>query len=176
MSLAVAEKVEAESPDAPWVIPQELRSALSVVPASKSPSPRTALEEAFPDIDCGHKPLAEFVIVQIRIAKRRTSGGILLIDEGMDRELDNTQVAKVVAIGPMAFTNRSTGEPWAGGAWYKVGDYVRAPKYGGDRWVVPFERIENGQKVIDKVQFALFKDLDQRALVIGDPLAIKAAY
>ena len=176
MSLAVAEKIDSEAPDAPWVMPLELQSALSVVPANQSPSPRTALEEAFPDVDCGHKPLAEFVIVQIRVAKRKTAGGIILAAEGRDTELDNTQVAKVVAIGPMAFTNRSTGEPGAGGAWYKVGDYVRAPKYGGDRWVVPFERIENGQKVIDKVQFALFKDLDQRALVIGDPLKIKAAY
>ena len=175
MSLAVAEKIESESPDAPWVMPQELKSALSVVPANK-PSPMTALDEAFPDVDCGHKPLAEFVIVQIRAAKRKTAGGIILAAEGRDTELDNTQVAKVVAIGPAAFTNRSTGEPWAGGAWYKVGDFVRAPKYGGDRWVVSHETTENGQRVVDKVQFALFKDLDQRALVIGDPLAVKAAY
>ena len=175
MSLAVAEKIDSETPDAPWAMPQELRAALSVVPTSQVLT-RTALDEAFPDVDCGHKPLAEFVIVQIRVAKRKTAGGIILAAEGRDTELDNTQVAKVIAIGPMAFTNRSTGEPWAGGAWYQVGDFVRAPKYGGDRWVVPFERIENGKPIVDKVQFALFKDLDQRALVVGDPLAVKAAY
>ena len=142
------------------------------------------LAAAFPAVDCGHQPFAEFVIVQIRRARARTSGGIELIEDSRQTETDNTQVAKVVAIGPLAFTHRSTGEPWPGGAWYSLGDFVRCPKYGGDRWKISISITEPERKVgsmlippktfTDTVEFALFKDLDIRTKVVGNPLAVKA--
>lgn len=142
------------------------------------------LANAFPVVDCGHEPLAEFVIVQIRRARARTAGGIELIEDSRKTENDNTQVAKVVAIGPLAFTKRSSGEPWPGGAWYDVGSFVRCPKYGGDRWQISATVTEPERKVgsmivpaktyTDTVEFALFKDLDIRMKVTGNPLAVKA--
>lgn len=142
------------------------------------------LEEAFPTVDPQHSPNGEFVIVQLRTPKQVTAGGIILTSESQQTEQDNTQVAKVVAVGPVAFRNRQTGEEWAGGAWYNPGDYVRCPKYGGDRWRIKATKVTKGRKVgnieiPDKTEeteaiFALFMDKDIRLNVTGDPRRIKA--
>lgn len=124
-------------------------------------------DDAFPPIDPGVKPLGSRVLVQLRSAKRKTKGGIILTGETRETEQWNTQVAKVRALGPVAFHNRTTLEPWPEGAWCEVGNYVRCPKYGGDRWSV---LDESG----DEVLFVLFNDLDIIGLVEGDPLAMKA--
>lgn len=124
-------------------------------------------EDAFPPIDPGVKPMGSRILVQVRSAKRKTKSGIILTGETRDTEQWNTQVAKVRAVGPLAYHNRNSMEPWPEGAWCKVGDYVRCPKYGGDRWSV---LDENGDEVI----FVLFNDLDIIGLVTGDPLAMKA--
>ena len=127
----------------------------------------TDRSEAFPSVDCGHQPLGSRVIVQIRKAKNQTAGGIYIPEEARKTEASNTQVAKVVAIGPLAYKNRNTMEPWPEGAWCEVGTYARVPKYGGDRWEVP---IKNG----DSALFVIFNDLDIIGKVDGDPLAIRA--
>lgn len=124
-------------------------------------------EDAFPAIDPGVQPFGSRVLLQIRRAKSKTKGGIILAGETRDTETWNTQVAKVIALGPLAFHNRNTMEPWPEGHWVKIGDYVRAPKYGGDRWSV---RMDDG----DEVLFCLFNDLDLLGKITGDPLAMKA--
>ena len=123
--------------------------------------------DAFPDIDPGVRPFGSRVLLQIRKAKTKTKGGIILAGETRDTETWNTQVAKVRALGPLAFHNRNTMEPWPEGAWVKVGSYVRAPKYGGDRWSV---RVEDGEEIL----FVLFNDLDLLGEITGDPLAMKS--
>lgn len=124
-------------------------------------------EDAFPPIDPGVRPFGSRVLLQIRRAKSKTKGGIILAGETRDTEMWNTQVAKVIAMGPLAFHNRNTMEPWPEGAWVGVGDYVRAPKYGGDRWSVG---IADGEEII----FVIFNDLDLVGKITGDPLAMKA--
>lgn len=125
------------------------------------------LDDAFPKVDPGIKPFGSRVLVQVRRAKRKTKGGIILADEARDTEQWNTQVARVVALGPLAFKNRNTMEPWPEGNWVEIGSFVRAPKYGGDRWGVTYE---DGEEII----FVLVNDLDLLGLVTGDPLAMKA--
>lgn len=125
-----------------------------------------SLDEAFPAVDCGHKPLGSRVIVQVRKAKNQTAGGIYIPEEARKTEASNTQIAKVVAIGCLAYKNRNTMESWPEGAWCEVGAYVRAPKYGGDRWTV-----KSGE---EEVEFVMFNDLDILAEVTGDPTAIRA--
>ena len=153
-------------------------------PVNKVEFEYSDLEEAFPSIDCQHAPCGPFVVVQIRTPKTVTKGGIILSDDSKAVEQDNTQVAKVIAIGPQAFRDKFTGEEWAGGAWYAVGDFVRAPKYGGDRWNVKAQRKE-GEKKVGKIvipakttdceaQFAMFRDTDIRMKVRGDPRRIKS--
>jgi co-chaperonin GroES (HSP10) len=124
-------------------------------------------DDAFPDIDPGVTPFGSRVLLQIRRAKTKTKGGIILADETRDTETWNTQVAKVRALGPLAFHNRNTMEPWPEGGWVAVGDYVRAPKYGGDRWST---RTADGEEIL----FCLFNDLDLLGKITGDPLAMKA--
>lgn len=144
-----------------------------------------ALADAFPAVPSGHTPCGQYVIVQIKRAPRTSRGGIIFTESDKATELDNTQVAKVVAIGHGAFKRRDTGDDWPEGPWYRLGDYVRSPKYGGDRWNVPYEQTlperRIGNLVIPQgkdngvIEFAMFKELDIRGLV-DDPLRVKAYF
>lgn len=126
-----------------------------------------ALAEAFPDVNPGVQPFGSRVLIQIRTPRKVTRGGIILSSETQDTEKWNTQVAKVISVGPLAFKNRNTQESWPEGDWCKPGDFVRVPKYGGDRWEVAFTKN-------DSAMFVIFNDLDIIGQVTGDPLAVKA--
>ena len=126
-----------------------------------------ALAEAFPATDAGIRPFGSRVLVQIRTPKTKTASGIIIDNGSRDTEKWNTQIAKVIEIGAVAFRNRNTMEPWPEGSWAKPGDYVRVPKYGGDRWEVP---LENGEAAL----FVMFNDLDLLGEVTNDPLKIRA--
>ena len=130
----------------------------------------TSLTEAFPKADPGLRPFGSDVLVQMRTPKRRTNGGILLPEESRETEVWNTQVAKVVAVGPVAFHNRDTLKPWPEGAWAVPGTYVRVPKYGGDRWWAAAEGFD-GQAL-----FCLFNDLDLKGEVPEDKVLDIIAY
>jgi co-chaperonin GroES (HSP10) len=126
------------------------------------------IDEAFPNIDFGIKPTGSRVLVQIRRPKTKI-GSIILSDYTKDAEQDNTQVAKVVSVGPLAFRNRNTMDLWPEGAWYKEGDFVFVSKYGGARW----RRDIPGFKG-EKVEFVIFNDLDIVGTVEADPLSVQA--
>ena len=126
-----------------------------------------ALAEAFPAVAAGIQPFGSRVLVQIRTPKRKTAGGIILDTGTRDTEKWNTQVAKVISHGPVAYRNRNNLEPWPEGSWAHPGEFVRVPKYGGDRWEVA---INNN----DAALFVIFNDLDIIGKVQGDPLAIRA--
>lgn len=125
-----------------------------------------SLDDAFPAADCGIQPLGSRVIVQIRKAKQKTKGGLYIPEEARKTEASNTQVSKVVAIGTLAYRNRNTMEQWPEGAWCEVGDFVRSPKYGGDRWTVTWGD--------EEIEFVMFNDLDILGKVTGDPTKIRA--
>lgn len=130
----------------------------------------TDIELVFPSVDPGLTPLGSRVLVQIRLPKRKV-GSIILPDDVKDTDADNMQTARVVGMGPLAFKSRETGEPWVEGAWVQPGEFVRIPKYAGDRFTVPHPQpTEPGEKVI----FAIFNDLDLTAKFTGDPLTHKA--
>ena len=129
------------------------------------------LEEAFPVLDPLMAPYGARVLVQLRAVKEKvTEAGILLPEETKEIEKWNTMIGKVIAIGPLAFCDRETQKPWPEGAWAQVGDYVRVPKWGGDRWEIDFE--DNGLK--GKALFTFFNDHELIGKVTGDPRAIKA--
>jgi len=128
--------------------------------------------EAFPLVDPGAKPLGALVLVQLRRTKKTvTSMGIVLISETKETEKWQNMVAKVIAIGPLAFKKRDTMESWPEGSWCEVGDYLRVPKWGGDRWEVPVpgDTIEE-----DPALFMVLNDHEIIAKLTGDPLAMKA--
>lgn len=127
---------------------------------------RQTLEEAWPKVEPLITPLGNQVLVQMRVSKRKSSGGILLPDDTRDTDSSMVRVAKVLAIGPIAYKNRDDQRPWPEGAWVSVGDYVRVPSYAGvDAW-----RVFYTEK--DSVQFGMFNDYDIKGRISGDPLDV----
>jgi len=144
---------------------------MTVVTDQPDASHEAKLREAFPDVDPGALPVGGRILVQWRaVAERVSAGGLILPEETKETEKWNTQVAKVISMGSLAFKKRDTLEPWPEGTWIEVGDYVRMPKWGGDRWEVPFKHgLTEG-----KALFSIFNDHEVIAKVTGDPLKVKA--
>lgn len=93
--------------------------------------------DCFPAVDPGIQLKGNRIVVQLRKAKDVSKGGIILVSDTKATEKWNEVIAKVVAVGPLAYRDLSTLETWPEGAWVEVGDLVRVIKYGGDRWAVP---------------------------------------
>ncbi len=129
---------------------------------------KTELDWAFPEVDSGAYPLGGRVLLQMRRVKMKSEGGIVLIEETKEIEKWNSQIAKVIAVGPLAFRKRNTLELWDEGVWASPGEYVRVPKYGGDRWEVPVEGEE------EPALFVVFNDYELIAKVHGNPLEMRA--
>ncbi len=127
---------------------------------------------AFPSVDPGAKPLGGRILVQLRRTKKKaTSAGIILVEETKETEKWNNMVAKVISLGPLAFRNRDTMETWPEGTWVKEGDYIRVPKWGGDRWEV---KVPGDDDLEDPALFMILNDHEVIAVLTGDPLAMKA--
>jgi co-chaperonin GroES (HSP10) len=128
-----------------------------------------AMAEAFPAVDAGIQPFGSRVLIQIRTPKKKSAGGIIIDIHGSNEtEKWNTQIGKVVAMGPLAFKNRNDMKTWQEGEWCTAGEYVRVAKYGGDRWEVKIPGKD------ESAMFVIFNDLDIIGQVTGDPLAIRA--
>lgn len=127
---------------------------------------------AFPSVDPGAKPLGGRILVQLRRTKKKaTSAGIILVEETKETEKWNNMVAKVIEIGPLAFRKRDSMEPWPEGSWCVAGDYIRVPKWGGDRWEV---KVPGDDDLEDPALFMILNDHEVIAKVTGDPLAMRA--
>ena len=126
---------------------------------------------AFPSVDPGAKPLGGRILVQLRRTKKKaTSAGIILVEETKETEKWNNMVAKVIEIGPLAFKHRDTMVAWPEGAWCQPGEYIRVPKWGGDRWEVEVP----GEKDEDPALFMILNDHEIIAKVTGNPLLMRA--
>jgi co-chaperonin GroES (HSP10) len=126
---------------------------------------------AFPSVDPGAKPLGGRILVQLRRTKKKaTSAGIILVEETKETEKWNNMVAKVIEVGPLAFKHRDTMVAWPEGAWCSAGDFIRVPKWGGDRWEVQVP----GEKDEDPALFMILNDHEIIAKVTGDPLLMRA--
>ena len=129
------------------------------------------IDWAFPNVDPGNAPLGGRVLVQLRRTKKKTAGKIILVEETKETEKWQNMVAKVIEIGPLAFKHRDTMLPWPEGSWIEVGDYIRVPKWGGDRWEVPLPDADDHE---DPALFMVLNDHEVIAKLTGDPLAMKA--
>lgn len=146
---------------------------LRTTPLFKNPdwqaSNAAGLDEFFPKIDPGVMPAGSLLLVQIRTPKTKSRHGIIMVNESKEIEEWNTQIGRLVAIGPLAFRNRTSGKLWKEGAWAKVGDFIRVARWGGDRWRAPIPGRPD-----EKAMFLIANDLDMVGLVTGDPLDITA--
>jgi len=136
-----------------------------------TPNP-TELAWAFPDVKPGQRPFGGRVIVQLRRIKK-TAGRIIIVDETKESEKWNNMIGKIVAIGPLAFKNRDTMQPWAEGSWAEIGDFVRVPRWGGDRWE-RFDPTETDDALKEPVLFMTLNDHELIAKITDDPLSFKA--
>jgi len=111
--------------------------------------------EEIPDPKEPPRPIGWRVLVRPLPISEKTSGGIILTEQVHD-DMQRTQtLARVLALGPMAYTrNDMGGEPWC-----NVGDTVLIGKFSG-------LRIKYGD-----VKLALLND-DQVMAVIPDPSAM----
>ena len=84
----------------------------------------------YPDVDHGIVPLGGMVLVMGKFVAENTSSGIYIPDEFRAMESHDVQLGRVVAMGPLAYKNKDTLEPWKEGQWVDVGDYVFVPRTG----------------------------------------------
>lgn len=126
------------------------------------------LDQAFPKVDPNLEPSGSRILVQMKVAKKRTKGGIEIVGETQETITWNNQVGKVVALGPLCFKDSKTLQPWPEGAWCKLGDFIRVPKHGIERYErkIPGRSEEEG----DVVLFVLVDHLAMFGLV-PDPMA-----
>lgn len=132
------------------------------------------IDQAFPTVEPGLKPFGSLVLVQKRSPRTVTRGGIFVPQDTQETEFWNTQVAKVISLGPAAFRNRDTLALWPEGEWCRVGAYVRVPKYGGDRWLVDLPGAESRRIGVDQACFCIFNDLDLIGEITCNPLEVVA--
>jgi co-chaperonin GroES (HSP10) len=128
------------------------------------------LAYAFPEVTAGMSPFGGRVIVQLRRIKKKT-GRIVLVEETKENEKWNNMIGKVVDVGPLAYKNRDTMQSWPEGSWAQVGDFVRVPKWGGDRWEI---KVPNADQDEDPVLFMTLNDHELIAKVTSNPLSFKA--
>jgi len=129
------------------------------------------LDWAFPKVDPGAEPLGARILVQLRRSKKKTESGLWLVEETKETEKWQNMVGKVITIGPLAFKNRETMASWPEGSWCQVGDYVRVPKWGGDRWDI---EVPGEDSLEEKALFMIINDHEVIAKITGNPLEVKA--
>ena len=147
------------------------REPIPTISGSEGVPNQQELKWAFPDVSPGQKPFGGRVVVQLRRIKKTTASKIILVAETKETEKWQNMIGRVVEIGPLAFKNRETMESWPEGSWASVGDYVRVPKWGGDRWE---REVPNEEGNEDPVLFMTINDHELIAKVTDDPLSFKA--
>lgn len=148
----------------------EEKEVIPTIEGSDSMPDPQELAWAFPDVKPGQRPYGGRITVQLRRVKKK-AGRIIIVDETKEAEKWNNMIGKVVAVGPLAFKNRDTMQPWPEGAWAKVGDYVRVPRWGGDRWERNAPDTADGE---DPVLFMTINDHELISEVTDNPLSFKA--
>lgn len=122
---------------------------------------------SFPAVDPKVLPLGARVLCQLVTTRSMTKSGIMLVQETKETEQWNMQVARVLALGPLAFCNRETGKPWNEGMWAEPGDFVIIPRWGGQR------RTVQDKQGGDPVFFVTVNDHEVIEKVYGNPLDLE---
>ena len=140
-----------------------------LIEGTQGTSDPVELAWAFPEVNAGQSPFGGRVVVQLLRVKKTAAGSrIILVSETKENEKWQNMIGKVIEIGPLAFKNRDTMASGPEGSWAQVGDFVRVPKWGGDRW----ERAVPGEDPKESpVLFMTINDHELIARVTDDPLS-----
>ena len=166
--------------------PQRAAGAMAVAPQGTPEFDQhlADLDEAFPVVDPGVRPLGGRVLVQLRSAKKGkrvkrddgTTTTLLYPSYSQEVENDVQQIARVIDFGPLAFKDKKTLEPWPEcmvdgefRPWVQKGDYVRIPKFGGDKHFMPIPGRDT-----DKAVFAVINEHEIISVITCNPLSIIA--
>jgi co-chaperonin GroES (HSP10) len=126
------------------------------------------LDEAFPtEVDPQFEPFGARVLVQMRRPQSKSKGGIVLTAETKSDKAFSEQIGKVHSMGPLAFHDRSTMEPWPEGVSAAPGMFVRLPRYGGD--VFYTDPKDGGEPI----PWKMVNDHEIFGKITGDPLKFK---
>jgi len=87
-------------------------------------------DKFFPDVNHGIVPTGGTVLIQGKFIPSTTKSGIILHDDLRQSETYDIVIGKIVAMGPLAYKNKETLEPYKEGNWCEVGDYVFMPRSG----------------------------------------------
>lgn len=130
------------------------------------------LAEAFPAVDAGVTPHGDYILLQLKKPKKRsTRAGIILVEETMATDKFNNCVAKVIAVGPLAYRDPKTLAVWPEGEWVTPGDYVMTVKWGGARFDVPYIG-DDGEEEL--ASFIICHDRELYCRIDGDPLRFRS--
>jgi co-chaperonin GroES (HSP10) len=78
------------------------------------------------------------VLVKLKSAEKVSAGGIVFVDDTVERNKYATQEAYIIQIGAEV---ANTEPGWCANPWYKVGNLVKIFKYSGE----DFTEIEDGE-------------------------------
>lgn len=92
------------------------------------------LAELFPNVDPGHHAVGVRILVQLKRVPEKTAGGLIKPIESQEADQAATPYGKVVNLGSACFTEAQTGMRHSPD--FKAGDYVRIPKWIGDKFAV----------------------------------------
>lgn len=144
-----------------WAEPNDqARAPAGAPPATWRPTAQER-DVLFPAIDPGLAPFGSRVLVQIKVPKRMV-GSLILPEQRRDTDRDNTQIALIRAMGPLAFHNRASLAAWPEGRWCATGDVVLVPRFGqNERWQITHEG--------EPVEFRLYDDVAMLGFVTAHP-------
>jgi co-chaperonin GroES (HSP10) len=120
----------------------------------------------FPNVSPKVVPVGARILCQLITPRKTTASGLILVEETKETERWNNQVARIIAMGPLAFCNRETAEPWQEGMWAEPGDFVIIPRWGGNRRTV---KLKDGE---DPIYFVTCNDHEIIERVYGNPLEL----
>ena len=87
-------------------------------------------DQHFPEVDSGLEVLGGGILIQGKFIPQKSRGGIIITENTRKMDSYDVMIGKVVGIGPLAYKNKETLEPWKEGPWCKIGDIVSIPRTG----------------------------------------------
>jgi co-chaperonin GroES (HSP10) len=98
-----------------------------------TPAQELELTELFPDVEPPYRPMHAWIVIQERLPRAKTKGGLILSAETQDRDRMDMNIGRIAAVGPLAFWSPALNREVPDEAKVQLGEFVRIPKFSADR-------------------------------------------